>query len=210
MEELLKALGFTITEENKAKVEAAKKIFGEKFIAKHRFDEKSEELKKANELIKERDAQLVSLKKFEGDKNALEQKVKELQDANKKAIDDYSKSLKEERTKNAIKRELLGKVQDESLTVGLLDITKIELGEDGNIKNGFQEQIDKLKNEKPFLFKETKPAPANNSNFKPAGNSPKDGSDSTIDNAVAFAKNIAQNVKETQTASKTGAEIYFK
>lgn len=208
MEELLKALGFTVTEENKAKVEAAKKILGEKFVAKHRFDEKSEELKKANEIIKERDNQLVSLKKFEGDKAALEQKVKELQEANKKATDEYAQSLAVERKRNAIKRELFGKVQDESLTVGLLDIAKIELGEDGNIKSGFKEQIEKLKTEKPFLFKEGQPAPAKGS-FKPAGKSPQDGSDNESDSAIAFAKSLAQGVKQNQSISETGAKTYF-
>lgn len=209
MEELLKALGFTVTDENKAKVEAAKKIFGEKFVAKHRFDEKSEELKKANETIKERDNQLAEFKKFEGDKTALEQKVKELQEANKKASEDYAKSLNLEKRKNAIKRELFGKVHDESLAVALLDIDKVELGEDGNIKSGFKEQIEKLKTDKPFLFKSEQSAPAKNSNFKPVGNPPQGGSDSEPEGAVAFAKSLAQNTKDSQAASETGAKVYF-
>lgn len=209
MEELLKALGFTVTEENKSKVEAAKKILGEKFVAKHRFDEKSEELKKATETIKERDNQLSEFKKFEGDKAALEQKVKELQEANKKASEDYNKSLTLEKTKNAIKRELLGKVHDESLAVALLDLSKVEVGEDGNVKNGLKEQLEKLKTDKPFLFKQEQSAPAKNNHFKPAGNPPADGSDGNPDGAVAFAKSLAQGVKNTQSTSETGAKAYF-
>lgn len=209
MEELLKALGFTVTDENKAKVEAAKKIFGEKFVAKHRFDEKLEELKKANETIKERDGQLSSLQKFKGDNIALEQKVKELQEANKKAAEDYAKSLSSEKTKNAVRRELFGKVHDESLAVALLDITKVELDDDGNIKNGLKEQLDKLKTDKPFLFKEEQSAPAKNPPFKPTGNPPQGGSDAEPEGAIAFAKSLAQGVKQNQTTSETGAKVYF-
>lgn len=217
MEKLLEALGFVVTDENKAKVEAAKKILGENFVAKHRYDEKSQEAKKAAETLKERDKQIDSLKKFEGDKTALEAKVKELQDANKDAEKNYAKSLLEEKTRNAVKRELAGKVYDESVAIGLLDLSKVEINEDGTIKSGFKEQFEFIRKDKAFLFIDDKSKGDGKDGkgggakppFKPAGNPPADGSDDKPTDAVNFAKNLAAGVKTGQQTSVDGAKHYF-
>lgn len=212
MEKLLEALGFIVDDTNKSKVEAAKKILGENFVAKHRYDEKSEEAKKAQESLKERDKQIETLKTFEGDKTQLEKRVKELQEANKEAEKNYKKSLVEEKIRNAVKRELADKVHDESVALGLIDVSKVELDDAGNIKLGFKEQLESLKKDKGYLFKTENKNTATDTKankFKATGTPPADGSDNQPSDAVAFAKMLAGNIKAAQTTSDSGAAHYF-
>ena len=207
MEELLKQLGFVVNEENKAKVEAAKKYLGENFVPKHRFDEKLEEAKKATEAVAERDKQINSLKKFEGDKTQLEARIKELQETNTANETKYNASLKEEKVRNAVKREFFGKVHDEAVVLNLIDLTKVEIDENGNIKSGFKEQFDTLKKDKTFLF-----VPEDNKNpkdFRPAGKTPGSGDKDDEGTAVAFAKSLAAGAKGGQDVASRGAAYYF-
>lgn len=73
-------------------------------------------------------------KQYKDDKEALEVKIKDTQ------------------LSSALKLALAGKVHDADLVVGLIDKTKIELGEDGNVSKGLDEQIKTLQGSKSFLF----------------------------------------------------------
>ncbi len=153
--EQLIALG--LSEEQADKVIAG---FGT-MIPKSRLDEKIQEVKDLNNQIKDRDKQLEELKKI--DAEGLQKKIDELQEENKKAKTDYEAKLKDTQLTGALKLALAGKVHDADLVASLLDKAKIELGEDGNISKGLDDQIKTLKESKSFLFVPDKP---NNPTFK--------------------------------------------
>lgn len=209
MDKLLEALGFVVTEENKAKVEAAKKWLGENFVAKHRFDEKSEEAKKATETVAERDKQIESLKKFEGDNVQLQTKIKELQDKNTADAEAHSKNLKDVMLKNAVIREYEGKVHDMNTFLSFVDFTKIELDEKGNVKSGLKEQGETLQKEKAYIFVPADPNAKNKAGFKPVGTEPGGSGGDEHKGAVEFAKSIAAGAKAGQESADKGGSHYF-
>lgn len=165
--------------------EAANKVLGlhkaeikDKFVPIERLNEKITELKTEKDKVTERDNQIKDLSKFEGDKTALETKVKELEEANKTKDTEYNEKLTSERKQNAVKFELLNgenKPHDPSLVLGLLDLGKVEIAEDGTIKGGFKEQFDNLVKDKGFLFTAAEKDPKSNNGFLPKGVSPADG-----------------------------------
>lgn len=142
--EQLMAIG--LTEEQADKVVAG---FGQ-MIPKSRLDEKIKEVKDLEKQIGDRDRQLEDLKKI--DAEGLKEKIKELQKENETAKTEYETKLKDTQLTSALKLALNGKVHDTDLVAGLIDKTTIELGEDGNITKGLEEQIKTLQESKSFLF----------------------------------------------------------
>lgn len=127
------------------------------FVPKSQYNEAAEARKKAEESLKERDKQLEDLKKSSGDAEALKQQIEKLQSENKAAKEKYESELRDLQLSNALKLALAGQVHDADLVTGLIDKTKIELGEDGSIKAGLEDQIKALRESKAFLFAENKP-----------------------------------------------------
>ena len=206
--EALIALGFTEEQANKILGLHKKELDGN-YIHKSRFDDVNTQLKDARAQIAERDTQISGLKKFEGTNKELADKVKELQDQNKQKAAEYEKALKENKIKNAVKAALGESVQDSSLVLGLLDLTKVELNEKDEIKSGLEEQLGNLKKEKAFLFKDS------NAPKKPAvkvqGVPPADGGDGDgLSAGESFAKQLASGVagQSVSTAQKAN-ETYF-
>ena len=155
MKELLKDAGYT--EEQLTAIEEAyktksDKAIKDKYVPKERFDEVNEQAKLRQQEIVDRDKQLEDLKKAAEGNDELTKKLNEQIDLNNKAKEDFDTQLKETKLNNALKLALNGKVKDIDLVSGLLDKSKIELDDDGNIKMGFQEQFDDLKSKKGFLF----------------------------------------------------------
>lgn len=142
--EQLMALG--LTAEQAAAVLAG---YGET-VPKSQLDAKEKELDAANKTIADRDTQLEDLKKV--DAAALQTKIADLQEENKKAKMQFDQQLQEERLSAAVKLSLAGKVQDVDIVAGLLDKAKIELDDKGTIKGGLDEQLTTLKESKSFLF----------------------------------------------------------
>lgn len=121
-------------------------------VPKTRLDDKIKELKTANDTITKYEADLEDLKpKAAGNEKLLEQ-IQKLQDDNKTAKEQHETELAETRLTSAVKLALTGKVQDLDIVSGLLDKTKIELDEQGNVKGGLDEQLTTLKESKSFLF----------------------------------------------------------
>jgi hypothetical protein len=135
-----------LTEEQADKVVTG---FG-KMVPKSRLDEKIQEVTNLTTTILERDTQLEALKKV--DAAGLQNKIEELQTANKNAKQQYETDLKDIKLSTAIKLALNGNVQDVDIVSNLLDKTKVELNEDGTVKDGLESQISSLKEAKPFLF----------------------------------------------------------
>ena len=156
LKELLKAAGI---EESKLDglIGDVNKELPKHFVPKSQYNEVAEARKKAEKDISDRDKQLEDLKKSGGDADALKAQIDKLQADNKTAKEQYESDLKELQLGNALKLALSGQVHDADLVTGLIDKTKIELGEDGSIKAGLEDQIKGLRESKAFLFAENKP-----------------------------------------------------
>lgn len=110
--------------------------------------------------LAQRDKDLKTLKKQAEGSEGLQTQLADLQkkyDTDKK---DYETKIKDTQLSSALKLALNGKVHDTDLVAGLIDKSTIELGEDGNVTKGLDEQIQTLQESKSFLFvPEENPAP---------------------------------------------------
>lgn len=207
--EALIAAGFT-EEQAKKILDLHKTDISGNYIPKSRFDEVNEQLKNIKTELGERDTQIAGLKKFEGSNKELADKVKELQEQNKQKAAEFEKTLKETKLKNAVRANLGDSVFDSGLVMGLIDLSKIDLDEKDEVKSGLKEQVDALKKDKAFLFKDPnapkKPA------VKVTGTPPADGDgdDTNGSPAVAFAKQLAQKGANASIgAAQKAEEMYF-
>lgn len=119
-------------------------------VPKETYNALAETKTKLEKDISDRDIQLEDLKKV--DAAGLQAEITRLQGENKTAKETYEKELKDLTLTNAIKLAIAGKVHDESIVSGLIDKTKLIIGDDGKIV-GLDEQITTLKEGKAFLFK---------------------------------------------------------
>lgn len=171
------------------------------YVPKHRFDEITGENKTLKDSLGERDTQISSLRKFEGDATALKDQMKALQEDNKKKESEHQQLLATERKRNAIKLSLINeeeKPHDVDMVMGLFNLDQVAFDEtSGHITNGFKEQVDSLRKDKAFLFT-PKATPPFNPNptpgFKIAGTPPIDGDKGggNLDPAVSFGSGLAQ------------------
>jgi hypothetical protein len=121
------------------------------------------------EQLAERDKQLTSLKKSVGDNEGLKKQIEELQAANKEqkaAFEEQAKALKID---TAIKLAIADSAQDADIVASLIDKGKVVLGEDGKVA-GLTEQVEALKKDKSFLFKN--PQGGNNPQYSTNGGGP--------------------------------------
>ena len=132
----------------------------------------SSELTKLKTQVTERDGQITELKKFKGSQEELQKKIEELENENQVKSTEFEKALLIERKNNAIRSSLisdsLGKPHDVDLVIGMVDIDKVSVDQNGKIVGGFKEQIDTIKKEKAFLFQKAE-------NFNPSGKPPANG-----------------------------------
>lgn len=146
LEEILKDV------DNKEDVIAAvKKALGENYVPRDEFNTKNNEVKELTNQISDRDKQLTELKSAVGDNQELKDKIVELEESNKTIAADYETKVKEITLNNAIKLALNGKVHDEDITSSLIKQEELVISEDGKIV-GLDEQVNNLKESKPFLF----------------------------------------------------------
>lgn len=129
------------------------------WFPKEKFDEANTAKKKAEESLKERDKQLEELKKSSGDNEELRKQIESLQTENKAAKEQYEAEKQELKLSTALKLALGNSVHDVDMVAGLLDKSIIELGEDGSIKKGYEDQVKALRDNKPFLFVQEPTAP---------------------------------------------------
>ncbi|MCX4268005.1 MAG: phage scaffolding protein [Lachnospiraceae bacterium] len=191
--EQLTALG--ISEELAGKAAAQSEEELKNYVAKHQYEEVCTEKENLKKTIKENEAALEELKESAGDATSLTEQIQKLQKEAKEKETAYQKEVKELRMNNAIKLALTGKVHDEELTAGLIDKTKLILGEDGTV-TGLEEQMKALKESKAFLFKEdgkeTENGGAGGKHYTPKGGKTNDPSlAKTI--AAAFNESVAEN-----------------
>lgn len=142
-------------EAKKKATESLKNLLKDSYVEKTKFDEAAAAKSNLETQIKERDKQLDTLKKTAGDKEKLEATIKQLQEDNKSAKTKYETDLKNLRIDSAVKLKLSGTAQDVDIVASLIDKTKLIVSDDGTV-TGLDEQINPLKQSKPFLFKNDK------------------------------------------------------
>ena len=171
------------------------------YIPKHRFDDVNHELKTTKESLADRDKQIAELKKFEGDAQALQDKIKQLEDDNKKKDTEYQSKMAFESKKNAVRMALLedenGKPHDTDMVLGLFNLDNIITdATTGKIVSGFKEQNESIRKEKAFLFGQKEQGNPGDNNggtgFKFKGTNPADGDGGKgPDTAESYGKSLA-------------------
>lgn len=178
------------------------------WFPKAKFDEVNNAKKQAENDLKERDKQLEELRKSNGDAEALKEQIQKLQEDNKVATEKYQQEAKELQLKTALKLKLAGKVHETALddVLSQFDASKIVLDENGNIKEGYDDQEKSLRESKGFYFVPEEPSGATFTGFKPFEGSSSTGGGN--DNNIG--KQLAANNKQNNESSAKAQELYFK
>lgn len=147
--EQLQALN--LTEEQ---INAIIEDYGKNYVSKTQFNEKNDAYKQAKQEIENLTTDINNLSEANKANEALQSQIKELQDAATQREADYNESIKTLKIDTAITKALSKSgAMNETILTGLLDRTKIAIGEDNTI-TGIQEQINALKESDPYLFKQ--------------------------------------------------------
>ena len=184
------ALG--ISEELAVKAEQESKKELEGYVPKTDLEALNATKSQLEKDIKTRDKQLEELKKASGSSEELQKQITDLQAENKAAKEKYEADMKELKLTTAIKLAISDSAHDADLVSGLVDKSKLLLGDDGKV-TGLEEQVKALKEGKAFLFKDSTPAAARQGSGK-TGYKPKAGETSE----GGWAKTVAESLnKET-------------
>lgn len=147
--EQLRALN--LTEEQ---INAIIEDYGKNYVSKAQFNEKNDAYKQAKQEIENLTNDISTLSEANKTNEALQSQIKELQDAATQREADYNENIKNMKIDTAITKALSKSgAMNETILTGLLDRTKIAIGEDNTI-TGIQEQIVALKESDPYLFKQ--------------------------------------------------------
>lgn len=147
--EQLQALN--LTEEQ---INAIIEDYGKNYVSKAQFNEKNDAYKQAKQEIENLTTDINNLSEANKANEALQSQIKELQDAATQREADYNENIKNMKIDTAITKALSKSgAMNETILTGLLDRTKIAIGEDNTI-TGIQEQIVALKESDPYLFKQ--------------------------------------------------------
>lgn len=123
------------------------------WFPKSKFDAKNQEAKDLQAQIDDRDKQLKDLQKQAEGSEELQNQIKQLQDENKQTKEDYDKRIQKQAFDYELERELSqAEAKNPRAVQGLLDMDKLEMGDDG--LKGLREQLDALKESDSYLFKE--------------------------------------------------------
>ncbi len=152
-QEQFEALGIEKSLAKKAAEESGKELKG--YVSKEIYDTAEQQRKQLEISVNDYKTQLETLKTAAGDNETLKTQIADLQAQNKKKDEEYQAQLKELQLTNAIKLAVSESAQDSDLVAGLIDKTKLILGDDGKV-TGLDEQLKSLKETKAFLFKEEK------------------------------------------------------
>ena len=109
--------------------------------------------------IDDRDKQLTTLKKSAKDNEELQSQIKQLQDENKTAKQNYQDQLAKQNKSFKIEGALRdAKAKNIKTVLPLIDTEKVSVNDDGTL-NGLSEQLDNIKQDNGFLFGEENKAP---------------------------------------------------
>lgn len=109
--------------------------------------------------IDDRDEQLTTLKKSAKDNEELQSQIKQLQDENKTAKQNYQDQLAKQNKSFKIEGALRdAKAKNIKTVLPLIDTEKVSVNDDGSL-NGLSEQLDAVKKDNSFLFEADQPKP---------------------------------------------------
>lgn len=151
-------LDLGLTEEQATKAAAASETELSTFVPKHRFDEVTSENKTLKTTVKDHETQLETLGKAAKDNETLSATITQLQADNKAKDAQHQEELQNIKIDNAITASVGSWAQDAGMVAGLIDRKSLVLKDDGSII-GLDEQVTKIKTDKPFLVKPENPAP---------------------------------------------------
>lgn len=152
-----------LTEEQ---ADAVMKGLDGEYVPKARFNEINEAKQGLEQQIAERDKQLDELKKV--DAEGLQQKIEELQAANKEAVAAHQAELAGLRLDGAIELALTqARAKNSKAVAALLDREKIKI--DGERVSGLDEQLQALKKDNDYLFESESSSAPDVRGFRPAG-----------------------------------------
>lgn len=144
---------------SKEQVDSIMKINGEdienaKSVSATEIKNLQTEIAGLNTQVKDRDAQLETLKASTGDAEAMKQQIATLQAENATAKQTHETEMNQLKIDFAVEKALTGaSAKNVKAVKALLDLEDAKLDKDGNVK-GLQEQIDKLTagEDTKFLF----------------------------------------------------------
>lgn len=131
---------------------------GKDYVPRSEFNSKNEELKAANTVLKERDAQLENLSALEGDKASLQAQIKALKDANKAAAEDHAKAVKNLRLESEMEKALSGVFMPDATGYikSLIKKDAIIVNDEEGTILGLKEQVEAImESHKSLLMQET-------------------------------------------------------
>lgn len=126
--------------------EQAQKIFSERGKEMAKYND-YEEIKQK---YKEQGEQLSKLQELDPEK--LKEQVDVLTKSHKEQIKEIENKHMENIKKMAIKMSL-NDVHDPDIAMGLIDLSKVDVDDNGNVKMGLEEQLKSLRKDKSFLFR---------------------------------------------------------
>ena len=129
------------------------------YVKKDRYDDIANQTQELNKQLKERDAQLETLKNNSGDNEELKKRIVELQNTNIETENKFNKKLQDYRLNSEIENiGIKNGVKNTKVLKSLLDLTKVVITDEQVV--GLDEQIQKLKETEDYLFNsETKSNP---------------------------------------------------
>lgn len=148
--EQFEALGIEKSLADKAAKESQKELEG--YVTKDTYDQMEQQRKQLETSVNDYKNQLEDLKGKAGDNAVLTQQIADFQEQIKQKDLEHQKEITDLKLTNAIKMAISASAQDSDLVAGLVDRTKLILGDDGKV-TGLDEQVKTLKESKPFLFK---------------------------------------------------------
>ena len=121
------------------------------FIPKDKYNEVAEAKKKLETDIQERDNQFEQLKNAASNNEELKKQIEELQEANRRAAEEWQAKMSQMKLDFAIERALTtAKAKNIKAVKALLDMDKVKL--DGDQLLGIDEQLKALQQSDPYLF----------------------------------------------------------
>ena len=143
--------------------EIAKKLEGKElavindgsYLPRKKLDEVNAEVRELKKQLSERDGQLKDLGERAAGNEALQKQIADLQEANKKTVDEHEAKLAKIRLDFAVEKALTGaKAKNIKAVLANLDMEKVKL--DGETLTGLDEQLTALVKAEPYLFAEGK------------------------------------------------------
>lgn len=133
------------------------KLLPETWIPKAKFNELSEAKKKADDSIAELNKTLESLKSDKSTSDELKKQIADLQEAQKRADEEYKAQLATAKRNHALESALTtAKAKSVKAVRALLDESKIIIADNGEVA-GLKEQLESVQKEHAYLFDTEEP-----------------------------------------------------